>query len=179
MLLLQHLLPAQRHEHCFPDSATEQTPVWGKDYAPEHHKKPAISQPRKQNAKYNLSVNLWLWQRIRPNETQEKAHPASATQPVPTVQQGNPADKVAGLDLADAPQFSCLWEAESAQSAHSSQALLCLDPRKELLPFNMLWLPGSFLAFLGTNPDEPACRRTLQGWLKSAIEYCSPARSLY
>lgn len=45
---------------CLTDSAVEQTPVWGKDYTPGCHKKPAKNQPRNQNAKYNHSVNLWL-----------------------------------------------------------------------------------------------------------------------
>lgn len=77
---------------------------------------------------------------------------ASAVQPARTMQQGGSACQVIGLDLADASS-SLFWgnlcnlpafrKPETAQSAHSSQVLLCLDPRKELLPFSAPWLPGS------------------------------------
>lgn len=59
-------------KRCSTDSAVEQTPPWGRDYVPGHHKKPAKSQPGKQNAQCNHSANLWLRQRNKTSEIEKE-----------------------------------------------------------------------------------------------------------
>ena len=97
---------------------------------------------------------------------------ASAVQPALTMQQGSSACQVTGLDLADASSSQFLGNPcslaafrrpETAQSAQSSQVLLCLGPRKELLPFSAPWLPGSWSFWAPIQMSLHADRHSMAG----------------
>lgn len=140
---------------CLTDSAGEQTPVWGKDDTPGQPQK-AWKKPTQKTKMLNTTTQLTSGSDREIKQVKSKRKhtlTASAVQPALSMQQGSSACQVTGLDLADASS-SQFWgnphslaafrRPETAQSAHRSQVLLCLDPRKELLPFSAPWLPGSW-----------------------------------
>lgn len=98
---------------------------------------------------------------------------ASAARPALAAQQGSSACQVTRLHLADASssqifgnpcRSAAFRRPETAQSASSSQVLLCLDPRKELLPFRAPWLPGSWSFWAPVQTSLHADRHFMAGY---------------
>lgn len=110
---------------------------------------------------------------------------ASPSTPALTTQHGSSACQLTGLHSADASS-SLFWgnphglaafrSPKSAQCTPSSGALS--EPQKAALALLCTTAPR-LQDFLGTSPDELACRQTLHGWQESAIGHCSLARSIY
>jgi len=120
--------------------------VWRKDYTSGHPKSLRKANPENKTLSTTTQLTSGYDRETKQVQSQRKhTLTASAAQPAPTTQQGSSACQVTGLDLVDAsssgfldnPRSSAAFRRpETAQSAHSSQVLLCLDPRKELLPFS-------------------------------------------